>query len=178
MSQQYREHNFQKYSELISLLLVAEKNNELLLKNHQIRPTGSTQLPELHNTSFRKNEHGKGHKGGRDYERNRGHVNFCGRFRNRYNSGHLKWLRDGYNNNSSHQIWQNEMPNKRKAPLEGDTRDICFRYGACGHWTRTFRTPKHLVELYESSKKQNEQRMETNLASYNDEPMIKTTNEL
>ncbi|XP_074328481.1 uncharacterized protein LOC141666390 [Apium graveolens] len=85
---------------------------------------------------------------------------------------------DGHNNNSGHQKWQNEMPNKRKAPPEGDTRDIYFRCGAHGHWTRTCRTPKHLVELYESSKKQNGQRMETNLARYNDEPMIKNTNEL
>ena len=64
LAQQYRERNFQKYSELISLLLVAEKNNELLLKNHQIRPTGSAQLLEVHNMSFRKNERGKGHRGG------------------------------------------------------------------------------------------------------------------
>ena len=70
------------------------------------------------------------------------------------------------------------MPNKRKAPPEGDTRNICFRCGAHGHWTRTCHTPKHLVELYESSKKQNGQRVETNLASYNNELMNKTSNEL
>ena len=97
LAQQYRELNFQKYGELISLLLVAEKNNELLLKNHQIRPTGSAQLPEVHNTSFQKNERGKGHRGGRGYGRNRGRGNFRGRFRNQYHSGHLKWQRDGYN---------------------------------------------------------------------------------
>ncbi|KAL8155393.1 hypothetical protein AgCh_000685 [Apium graveolens] len=96
----------------------------------------------------------------------------------RYNSGHLKWQRDEYNNNYGHQKWQNEKPKKRKAPPEGDTRDICFRCGAHGHWTRTCRTPKHLVEHYESSKKQNGQMMETNLARYNDELMIKITNEL
>ncbi|XP_074356098.1 uncharacterized protein LOC141695780 [Apium graveolens] len=166
LAQQYRERNFQKYSELISLLLVAEKN-ELLLKNHQIHPTGSAQLPKVHNTSFRKNGRGKGLRGGQDYGRNRGRRNFRGRFRNQFNSGHLKWQRDGYNNNSDHQKWQNEMPSKRKTPLNGDTRDIYFRYGDHGHWTRTCHTPKHLVELYESSKKQNGQRMETNLASYN-----------
>ncbi|XP_074362946.1 uncharacterized protein LOC141703288 [Apium graveolens] len=114
---------------------------------------GSAQLPKVHNTSFRKNGRGKGHRGGRDYGRNRGHGYFRGRFRNQYNSGHLNWQRDGYNNNSGHHKWQNEMPNKRKAPPEGDTRDICFRCGAHGHWTHTCRTPKHLVELYESFKK-------------------------
>ncbi|XP_074351927.1 uncharacterized protein LOC141691081 [Apium graveolens] len=115
LAQQYRERNFQKYSELISLLLKAEKNNELLLKKHQIRPTGSAQLPEVHNTSFRKNGRGKGHRGGRDYGWNHGHGNFLGRFRNQYNSDHLKWQRDGYNN-SGHQKWQNEMS------IEGTTR--------------------------------------------------------
>ena len=63
LAQRYRERSFQKYGALVSLLLVAEKN-ELLLKNHQIPPIGSAQLPEVHNTSFLKNERGKGHRGG------------------------------------------------------------------------------------------------------------------
>jgi hypothetical protein len=42
LQQQYRERKFTRYSELISCLLVAEQNNELLMKNHQSRPTGST----------------------------------------------------------------------------------------------------------------------------------------
>ncbi|XP_024164970.1 uncharacterized protein LOC112172038 [Rosa chinensis] len=44
--QQYRERGFTKYSDLISCLLVAEQNNELLMKNHQSRPTGSQPFPE------------------------------------------------------------------------------------------------------------------------------------
>ncbi|KAK4732119.1 hypothetical protein R3W88_025107 [Solanum pinnatisectum] len=38
---------FKKYSELISHLLVAEQNNDLLMKNHENRPTGSTPFPEV-----------------------------------------------------------------------------------------------------------------------------------
>ena len=34
LHQQYRERRFTKYSELITCLLIVEKNNELLLKNH------------------------------------------------------------------------------------------------------------------------------------------------
>ncbi|XP_074322726.1 uncharacterized protein LOC141659697 [Apium graveolens] len=45
LQQQYSEKEFQKYSELISVLLFAEQNNELLMKNHQVRPTGSTPFP-------------------------------------------------------------------------------------------------------------------------------------
>ena len=38
LEQQYKEHCFTKYSELIACLLIAKKNNELLLKNHQSYP--------------------------------------------------------------------------------------------------------------------------------------------
>ncbi|XP_016732425.1 uncharacterized protein [Gossypium hirsutum] len=43
---QYREKGFHKYYELISCLLVAEQNNELLMKNHELCPTGSAPFPE------------------------------------------------------------------------------------------------------------------------------------
>ncbi|XP_060965252.1 uncharacterized protein LOC133034223 [Cannabis sativa] len=52
LQQQYRMRNFKKYSELITCLLVAEKNNELLMKNHQSRPTGSMALPEVNATNY------------------------------------------------------------------------------------------------------------------------------
>ncbi|XP_070015082.1 uncharacterized protein [Nicotiana sylvestris] len=35
LQQQYREKGFKKYSELISLLLVAERNNDLLMRYHE-----------------------------------------------------------------------------------------------------------------------------------------------
>ncbi|GKB21281.1 hypothetical protein Tco_0855204 [Tanacetum coccineum] len=38
---QYRLQKFTRYSELNAYLLVAEQNNELLMKNHESRPTGS-----------------------------------------------------------------------------------------------------------------------------------------
>lgn len=46
LQQQYRERGFQKYSELVSCLLVAEQHNVLLMKNHEARPTGAASLPE------------------------------------------------------------------------------------------------------------------------------------
>ncbi|XP_073119805.1 uncharacterized protein [Henckelia pumila] len=52
LQQQYCERGFKKYSELISCLLVAEQNNDLLMKNHQLRPTGFTQFPEANGTTF------------------------------------------------------------------------------------------------------------------------------
>ena len=51
LQQQYRERGFQRYSELISCLLVAEQNNELLMKTHQSRPIGFATFPEVNVTS-------------------------------------------------------------------------------------------------------------------------------
>ncbi|XP_015072735.1 uncharacterized protein LOC107016936 [Solanum pennellii] len=45
-TQQYREKGFHKYFELITCLLVAEQHNALLMKNHEVRPTGTAPLSE------------------------------------------------------------------------------------------------------------------------------------
>ena len=69
LQQQYKMQRFKKYSELISCLLVAEKNNELLMKNHQSRPTGSVAFPEVNATNYSRyknyNSHGRGRGRGR-----------------------------------------------------------------------------------------------------------------
>ena len=49
--QQFRQKNFTKYSELISVLLTIEKTNELLLKNYDLRLSGSTTVVEVHVSS-------------------------------------------------------------------------------------------------------------------------------
>ncbi|XP_057740263.1 E3 ubiquitin-protein ligase ATL31-like isoform X1 [Arachis stenosperma] len=46
LQQQYREKGFKKYSELISCFLVAEPNNELLLRNHEACPAGVAPFSE------------------------------------------------------------------------------------------------------------------------------------
>ena len=65
LQKQYHECKFQKYSELISCLLVAEQNNELLLRNHLSQQTGSTPLFEVNGMSFERNggnkNRGRGH---------------------------------------------------------------------------------------------------------------------
>ncbi|KAH1096924.1 hypothetical protein J1N35_013845, partial [Gossypium stocksii] len=73
LQQQYREKGFKRYSKLISCLLVAEQNNELLMKNHGIRPTGSAPFPKVNvavhnnykNRKYRGRSHGRGRSGGR-----------------------------------------------------------------------------------------------------------------
>ncbi|XP_070017701.1 uncharacterized protein [Nicotiana sylvestris] len=82
LQQQYREKGFKKYSELISLLLVAERNNDLLMKNHENRPTGSTPLPEVDEVYAKR---GKGRDSIRGHGRGRGRRqgrNFPGHWTN------------------------------------------------------------------------------------------------
>jgi hypothetical protein len=45
---QYRKENHQVYSQLIHSLIQAEKNDELLMKNHHLRYVGAAPLPEVH----------------------------------------------------------------------------------------------------------------------------------
>ena len=47
LQQQYRARNYQVYSDLIHILLQAEKHDELLAKNGSQRPVGSQPLPEV-----------------------------------------------------------------------------------------------------------------------------------
>ncbi|XP_070015767.1 uncharacterized protein [Nicotiana sylvestris] len=74
LQQQYREKGFTRYSQLISLLLVAERNNELLMRNHENRPTRSTPLPKQDEVySYYVNlGKGRGHIRGRGH--GRGHI--------------------------------------------------------------------------------------------------------
>ncbi|KAM1645506.1 hypothetical protein ACFXTN_006650 [Malus domestica] len=48
LRQQYRAHKFTKFLDLIYVLLLAEKQNQLLIKNHQARPSGSHAMPKVH----------------------------------------------------------------------------------------------------------------------------------
>ncbi|XP_070013888.1 uncharacterized protein [Nicotiana sylvestris] len=78
LQQQYREKGFKKYSKLISLLLVAKRNNDLLMRNHENRPTRSTPLPEVDEVYSHYAKHGKGRgpiRGrGRGHGRGRGQT--------------------------------------------------------------------------------------------------------
>ena len=64
LQQQYREHQFTKYSELIACIIVDEKNNELLLQNHQSHPRGSKAFLEANATFASPHCNRQGHKNG------------------------------------------------------------------------------------------------------------------
>ena len=157
LQQQYRERGFKKYSELISCLLVAEQNNELLMKNHQSRPTGSQPFPEVNATFSGGNGNGRGgrHVNARVHGRKRGRERQNGQGR----GNHTQHLGPRYNakvNKGKGQMNQ--------APSNHD--NICHRCGGNNHWARTCRTPKHLVDLYKASLKG--KNVETNYVDQSD----------
>ncbi|KAM6580901.1 uncharacterized protein LOC115695841 [Cannabis sativa] len=135
--------NFKKYSELITCLLVAEKNNELLMKNHQSRPTGSMALPEVNATNY--NNYGRGR--GRGQSQGRG----CGRNQGRGRNGHNSSER-----NSDHQRKRQHADENVHGNYPQNPEDSCYRCGTKGHWSRTCHTTKHLCDLYQISVKEKE----------------------
>ena len=82
LQSQYRERRFTKYFELIACLLIAEQNNELLLKNHQSSLIGSISLPEA-NSTIQTNRRGCGY--------------FYGRGRGRSRGSYISWNQGDYN---------------------------------------------------------------------------------
>ena len=72
LQQQYQEKGFKKYSELVFHLLVAKQNNDMLMKNHENRLTGSTPLPEVNEmyAHYTRHEIGRGRGHNDDQERN------------------------------------------------------------------------------------------------------------
>ncbi|XP_027093777.1 uncharacterized protein [Coffea arabica] len=157
LQQQYREKGFKKYSELIACLLLAEQNNELLLKNHESRPTGASPFPEANGTQFQNSGRGRGRgrRGGRG--RGRGHDRSRRRDRSRFMSS------ENYHRGKQQNISQ-ERENDYN-PKEGEKKvyeEKCYRCGMEGHWSRTCRTAEHLVDLYQASLKKKDKDVEAN----------------
>ncbi|XP_026396071.1 uncharacterized protein LOC113290703 [Papaver somniferum] len=157
LQQQYRERQFKKYSELISFLLVAEQNNELLLKNYQSHTAGSTVSPEMNATES------------------------CGNAPESRGKGHRRWLgpekpnsKNKVGNNSHHQKRENNVfpKHKGKSSQSHSKRheSVYHHCGSPGHWASVCRTARHLVYLYQASIKQSKKKAETNFAQY-DIPM-------
>ncbi|KAK9724991.1 hypothetical protein RND81_05G113700 [Saponaria officinalis] len=161
LSQQYRQRGIKKYSELTSCLLVAEQNNEILLKNHQSRPTGYDSFPEANAIKYDHKDKGP------DYasSRGRGHG-YRGRRGN--NFGNYRGVRGGqFKRSYPHQKWEQNNGPRDKDKMNAD--NFCNRYGCKGHWSRTCRTRKHFVDLYQQSLKDKcEKKIEANFIAEND----------
>ncbi|XP_024178482.1 uncharacterized protein LOC112184451 [Rosa chinensis] len=157
LQQQYREKGFTKYSDLISCLLVAEQNNELLMKNHQSRPTGSQPFPEA-NAIFTSG-YGNRRGGRHGKARNRGHRRGQGRQNDQARGGYNQQL--GPRNNAKITKGNGQMIKPHK-----NEDSVCLRCGGKGHWARTYRAEDHLVALYKASLKK--KHVETNYIDHSD----------
>ncbi|TMW82259.1 hypothetical protein EJD97_006399 [Solanum chilense] len=130
LQQQYSEKGFQKYSELISCLLVAEQHNALLMKkNHEVRPTGAAPLPKANvveacdQSEVKRDDHwGNNNARGRGKDKRR--------YTNRRGGGQNKREMNSQNNPS---------------------RSNCHCCGMKGHWKNECRTHEHFVRLYQNS---------------------------
>ncbi|GKB87790.1 exostosin-like protein [Tanacetum coccineum] len=169
LQQQYRLQKFTRYSELNAYLLVAEQNNELLMKNHQSRPTGSLAYPEVNATkndpkSFMRGQ-GQSHGKGRvQFGKNNSHGHNRSFHQNGKN-GRVYTHGRGFTRGSGQRTNKNS-PRNNKAKNTGPSQNndgSCFRCGSSNHWAKSCRTAPHLCEMYQASLKEKERESEANL---------------
>lgn len=129
IQRQYRQAKYEKYSELVSVLMEAQGEDETLVENHTSRPTGSSATPEANASSFKK-----------------------GKNQNNQNKGKNFWKNGGKVNKMSFKKKGNQNSKSKKGSTSGEygkQDQVCFKCGTRGHWSRICRTPKHLIELYQ-----------------------------
>ncbi|XP_060170345.1 uncharacterized protein LOC132601261 [Lycium barbarum] len=140
LQQQYREKGFTKNCDLIAHLLVAEQNNDLLMKNHKNRPTGVAPLPEVNEVYAHYSRRGKGHGPGRGHDNSRGRYN--GQRRNYF---------PGVNHSSkkNHHQKGKKKDDRHEVPEARGSENKCYRCGGSGHWSHFFEHPEgkinHLI---------------------------------
>ena len=133
---------------------MAEKNNELLMKNHQAHPIGTKPIFEANAVSHDREDNYENGRG-RGHNRGRRHSCGCGRgyYRGRgYNKNHYYQPRGGYKNHK-----------KEKNENQHNTQEnTCDRYGMSGHFLRQCDTPRHRVDMFQASLKSKGKNIETN----------------
>lgn len=155
LQEQYRAKEYKRYSELMHVLLVAEQNNELVMMNHQTRPTGSVPLPEVNTVSSSCNNW-RGRGWGRGRGRFRGRGRGGGRGRGKGRGFHPNNFNAGKPN-------KNLQVNDVGRGIKKQDESTCYRCGMKGHWYKTCHIPKHLTDLYQQSQNAKERDVETNL---------------
>lgn len=157
LQQQYRNSKYTKYSELIEVLMVAEQQNQVLMDNHSAHPTGSLAVPEAHaNVAESSCNRKRGRRSGKWKEK--GGAMFKGK-------GKGKPKGKG-------------KANEEKGEPNGEEQGDCFRCGAKGHWSRTCRTPKHLVDLYQASKNKSKGQHESHFTTVPEAQLEKRDDEV
>jgi hypothetical protein len=122
----------------VNMLLAAESQNELLMKNYNNHPVGAMELPEAH-ANFQ-------------MERKKGPSR--GRGRGRHNNQGPK--RGSFKRSQGDNGRGNDKPQKGQKGDASNSKHAgegCFRCGFQKHWSRTCTTKKHLIDAYQEWKK-------------------------
>ncbi|XP_074318041.1 uncharacterized protein LOC141654825 [Silene latifolia] len=138
---QIRQNKTEKFTDLIAILLVAKQNDNVLLKNGNLRLSGSIAIPEPNFVA----RSGRGcwiNKRGRG----RGRGSSLSRGQNTFKKPHYG-KRNAYSKNI-------EKP-----------RTTYSKCGLGGHWARACCTPKRFVDLYQASITRKNNRLEAHFIS-------------
>ncbi|EAZ11596.1 hypothetical protein OsJ_01460 [Oryza sativa Japonica Group] len=72
IQRQYCQAKYEKYSELVFVLMEAQGEDETLVENHTSRPTGSSAAPEANASSFKKGKNPNNQNKGKNFWKNGG----------------------------------------------------------------------------------------------------------
>ncbi|XP_021770743.1 uncharacterized protein LOC110734927 [Chenopodium quinoa] len=129
-----------------------------------ISPTGTLATHhEANATSSYPLEANAARRGGRGNYNGRGNYRGRGQGRGRNN-----FQRNSNFKNLEKQTGQSSGSHKQTSSSKG--KDTCYRCGMTGHWGRTCRTAKHLVDLYQASVKGKEKNAEANYVNEENAP--------
>ncbi|XP_021753769.1 uncharacterized protein LOC110719172 [Chenopodium quinoa] len=134
----------------MSVLLVAEQNSDLLLKNHNLRPTGSLAL------IMRQMQQVLIHSRQMLHEEVDVEITMV-----------VEKVVEIIADEAEDVKGQSSGSHKQTLSKGKDT---CYRCGMTGHWGRTCRTAKHLVDLYQASVKGKEKNAEANYVNEENAP--------
>jgi len=140
LHQQYRERGFATYIDLISCLLLAKANNELLMKNSEMRPPGSAPLPEAHKAEHEKKDPKESNH---VYNERRIHGRNCGGYKGRGGRDNYAYGRGygNHNNRGRGSIYGRGRANFGRgrggiSKPSYSTKSICHRRGMTNHWPK------------------------------------------
>lgn len=132
VSRQYKKENYTTYVALSNALQQDQGEDDLIMENHKSRPTGSLAPHEANATSFKK-KWNKGRKGQKAPQKTPPKAQ-----------------------NNPNTFKKNNKGKSKKTPSGGEygkQDQTCYKCGMHGHWSKICRTPKHLVDMYQSLKK-------------------------